>query len=245
MKRPIASPGTPADDQEICRDVSLACQILAANGHDDFVWGHVAIRDPRGRGVWMKAGGLGFEEVTPADVVLVGFDGELVAGAGRRHAEWPIHTEVMLARPDVAASLHSHPPYCGALAASGVPLRAVSQPGSLFVPPDVPRFTQTSNLIVTRELGQAVAAALGEQHALLLVNHGILTTGESIKAAVVRAVLLEKACQHQVLTASLGGPAHWTGDADALEKRQTAWAPEQLDALWDYLARTAPAPAPR
>lgn len=230
--------GRDADESEICDDVALGCRILAANGHDDFIWGHVAVRDPRGRGVWMKAGGLGFEEVTASDVVLVDFTGEVIGGTGRRHAEWPIHTELMLARPDVNASLHSHPPHCLAIAAAGVPLRPLSQAGSLFVPPDVPRFTQTSNLIVTRELGRAVAAQLGEEHALFLVNHGILTSGENVKSAVVRAVLLERACQQQVLAGCLGGPVLWTDDAAAVEKRQLAWAPEQVDALWDYLVRT-------
>jgi ribulose-5-phosphate 4-epimerase/fuculose-1-phosphate aldolase len=38
--------------------VALGCRILGANGHDDYVWGHVSARDPDGRGAWMKAAGL-------------------------------------------------------------------------------------------------------------------------------------------------------------------------------------------
>ena len=33
--------------------------------------------------MWMKASGLGFEEVRPDDVVLVSWDGEVLAGNGR------------------------------------------------------------------------------------------------------------------------------------------------------------------
>lgn len=227
-------------EADICREVALACRVLAANGHDDFVWGHAAVRDPLGRGAWMKAASLGFEEVTARDVVLVDYDGEVLSGTGRRHAEWPIHTEMMFARADIGASVHSHPPHSLALAAAQQPLRPVSHAASLFVPPEVPRFTQTSDLIVTRELGRAVASTIGEQQALFLVNHGIVTVGATIQLAVVRAVLLEKACQHQILSGTLGGPKLWTDDDEALVKRETAWAPAQLQALWDYLARTVP-----
>ena len=52
----------------------------------------------------MKASGLGFEEVGPDQVLLVSWDGEVLEGTGRRHVEFPIHTEVMRARPRSAPS---------------------------------------------------------------------------------------------------------------------------------------------
>ncbi|HWI22372.1 MAG TPA: class II aldolase/adducin family protein [Baekduia sp.] len=227
-------------EQEIRSTVATGCRILSANGHDDFVWGHLAVRDPDGRGVWMKAAGLGFDEITEEDVLLVGFDGEVLAGEGRRHAEWPIHTEILALRPDLGAVVHSHPPHALAIAAADQPLRPVSHAATLFVPPEVPRYTRTADLIVTRELGQEVAQALGEEFALLLVNHGIVTAGEDAPGAVMRAVLLEKACQHQVLTGSAGGPKIWSSDEEALRKRETAWSTAHLAMLWSYLERQLP-----
>ena len=66
--------------------VSLGCRVLGEADQGDLIWGHVSARDPQGRGAWMKAAGLGFEEVGPEDVVLVSWDGEVLEGAGRRHA---------------------------------------------------------------------------------------------------------------------------------------------------------------
>lgn len=229
-------------EKELRTTVSLGCRILAANGHDDFVWGHLSVRDPEGRGIWMKAAALGLEEITETDVLLVSFDGEILEGDGRRHVEWPIHTEIYSARPDVGAVVHSHAEYSIAIAAAGQRLLPVSHAATLFVPPDVPRFTKTSNLIVTPQLGQSVAAALGQESALFLVNHGLVTVGRDARDAVMRAVLLEKACRHQVLTAAAGGPQIWTSDEDALAKRATTWSEGHLHMLWDYLGRTAPAP---
>lgn len=217
--------------------VAVGCRILGANGHDDYVWGHVSARDPEGRGVWMKASTFGFGEITAEQVILVGFDGEVLAGDCPRHVEWPIHTEVLRARPDAGSVVHSHPPHSIAIAASGQPLRAVSHPGTLFVPPDVPRFTETAELIVTPQMGVDVAATLGDQNAMFLVNHGIVTAGNDVRDAVIRAVLLEKAAHHQMLTHCFGGARHWSSDEEALRKRDTVWSEKQLTHLWDYLAR--------
>ena len=93
---------------DIRRQVALGCQALAFAGQSDLIWGHVSVRDPDGRGVWMKAAGLGFDEVTADSVILVSPDGELLEGEGKVHVEYPIHTEIIRARPDVVAVVHSH-----------------------------------------------------------------------------------------------------------------------------------------
>jgi ribulose-5-phosphate 4-epimerase/fuculose-1-phosphate aldolase len=227
-------------EQELREQVALGCRLLAATGHDDFVWGHVSARDPGGRGVWMKASTFGFEEITAEHVILVGFDGEVLAGEHLWHAEWSIHTETIRARPDVASVVHSHPPHSIALGASGQPLRAVSHAGTMFVPPDVPRFTKTAELILTTARGVEVAAALGPRHALLLVNHGIVTAGKDVRDAVIRAVMLERAAHHQLLVHAFGGARRWSSDEEALRKRATAWSERQLATLWDYLGRVTP-----
>lgn len=224
-------------EQELREQVALGCRILAATGHDDFVWGHVSARDPRGRGIWMKASTFGFEEITAEHVILIGFDGTVVSGEHPRHVEWPIHTEVLRARPDLGSVVHTHPPHSIALAAAGAPLLPVSHAGALFVPPEVPRFTRTAELIVTHELGQDVASTLAHLHALFLVNHGIVTAGATVPDAVIRAVLLEKAAHQQMLTLAFGGARHFSDDEEALRKRATVWSERQRAALWEYLAR--------
>lgn len=227
-------------EHELREQVALGCRILATTGHDDFIWGHVSARDPDNRGVWMKAATFGFEEITADHVILVGFDGQVLAGEHPRHAEWPIHTEVMRARPDVSSVVHSHPPHSIALGASGQSLLPVSHAGTMFVPPDLPRFTKTAELILTATMGVDVAAALGATHALLLVNHGIVTAGRDVRDAVIRAVLLEKAAHQQLLVHSFGGARRWSSDEEALRKRATVWSERQIAALWDYLGRVTP-----
>ncbi len=217
--------------------VAVACQVLALEGQDDYVWGHVSVRDPDGRGVWMKAAGLGFEEVTPSDVLLVDWDGTVLVGSGKRHSEYPIHTEIMRARSDVNAVVHTHPPHALAFAALGVPLRPISHEATVFVPPDIPRYTLTGDLITTPELGKQLADALGDRPAILLVHHGIVTVGPDVPTAVFRALLLERACHKQLLAMAAGGPHTWSSDAEALNKREHCYGPTQLSAAWELLVR--------
>lgn len=215
------------------------CRALAAAGQADMVWGHPSVRDPDGRGAWMKCSGFGFGEVDASRIVLVGPDGAVLAGDGPRHIEYPIHTEIMAARPDVGAVVHTHSAAATAFAALDVPLRPLDHAGALFCYPEIPRFTLTGGLIKTAELGQALAAALGDAVACLMPQHGIVACGADLPAAVMAAVLLDRACRTQ-LTAMAAGPLRrWGGEADTIAKRADVWAPSQLRAGFAYLLRQA------
>lgn len=221
--------------------VVQASKALAVSGQSDLIWGHVSIRDPAGRGAWLKAYGWGLEEVEEDRVVLVDPAGGVVAGSGARHIEYPIHTAVMAARPEVGCVVHTHAAAATAFAALGVPLRPVSNEGTLFAPPDLVRFSGRSGLIRTPEMGAHLASELGGRNAMLLPGHGLVTVGEDAPSAVMTAVLLDRACRLQLDVEAAGGVRVWTGDEEALEKRAMCWAPRQLEAGWRYLLRRAEA----
>jgi ribulose-5-phosphate 4-epimerase/fuculose-1-phosphate aldolase len=218
-------------------EIALGCRILALEDQGDFVWGHVSARDPEGRGVWMKAATLGFEEITPERVILVSWDGDVLQGEGRRHAEYPIHTELMRARDDVESVVHTHAPWAVAFASTGEPLRPVSHEGTLFVPPGPARFTKTGDLILTAELGRDLAGEVGDRNAGFMVHHGIVTCGPDVVSAVMSAVLLERACRTQIRAHAGGGPKTWSSDAEAIAKREHCYPPALLRQAWDYLVR--------
>lgn len=225
----------------IREQVAIASQVLGFEDHGDLVWGHVSVRDSQGRGVWMKASSWGFEEITPDRVLLVGWEGEVLAGEGRRHAEYPIHTEIMRARLEIRCVVHTHAPHAVAFASLGQPLRPISHEGTFFVPPDIARFTKTGDLILTRERGEAVAVALGSRNALLLIHHGIVTVGEDVETAVVGAILLERACHKQLLAMAAGTLRTWSSDEEALAKRAHCYSPELVHQAWAYLGRRSAA----
>lgn len=229
----------PATSSEAIMLAVQGSRALAVAGQSDMVWGHASVRDPEGQGAWMKSSGWGFEEVDESRIVLVSPDGGVLRGTGRRHIEYPIHTEIMARRGDVGAVVHTHSDAANAFSALDVPLRPLSHAGSLFSYPDVPRFTLTGGLISTRELGQALAHALGPAPACLMPQHGLVATGKDLPAAVMTALLLDRACRTQ-LTAMAAGPlARWGSEEDTVAKRAEVWSDSQMQAGWEYLLRSA------
>ena len=217
------------------QDIALACRILGREGQGDTVYGHVSARDPSGRGFWMKPAAMGLEEIRAGDLLLVDLEGAVRAGRRPRHLEYPIHAEIYRARDDVQAVVHTHPEHATAFSSLRVPLRPISHEGCLFVPPDVPRFTETTDLILTAALGRAVAAALGQSWAVLLENHGVVTAGPTVLDACLRALFLEKAARIQLLTG--GREQTWTSDEQALAKRDHVYSTRGQANVWAYLTR--------
>ncbi len=222
--------------QDPIQQVIDASGALAFAGLSDMVWGHASVRDPDGRGVWMKASGWGFEEITAERVALVTPDGAVADGAGPRHLEYPIHTEIMATRPDVGSVVHTHAPALSAFASLDVELRPISHDAVAFEQ-GLPRFNVTGALIADRDLGRALAEELGEARAILMPQHGAVTAGPDAASAVMYAVLLERACRTQLLAMAAGGPARWSDPEEAAFKREQIWNPGQLGAGWRYLVR--------
>jgi L-ribulose-5-phosphate 4-epimerase len=222
---------------ELREQVALGCRILGSEDQGDFVWGHVSARDPGGRGIWMKASTYGFEEIGPEQVILVSWEGDVLEGDGRRHIEYPIHTELMRARDDVNCVVHTHAPWAVAFASTHHSLRPISHEATYFVPPDVARFTKTGDLITTPKLGADVAGAVGDRNAAFMLHHGIVTCGEDVVSGVMAAVLLERACRTNIRALAGGGPQSWSSDEEALAKREHCWPPALRRQAWDYLAR--------
>ena len=217
--------------------MSLASRILGAAHQGDFIWGHASSRDPGGRGVWIKPSGFGLDEITPDIVHLVDADGRVVEGSGKVHLELAIHTEIMEARPDVGGVVHTHSPYAVALAASGQNLLPVSHAASFFSETPIPRFDETSDLIMTRVLGRSLARALGQARAIFLVNHGIVTVGPSLESATFAALLLEQAAFHQHLVRGFGSAPTVTSAEELPRKRDHIYNDGAVAAAWDYLVR--------
>ena len=230
---------TPASAAEAITLAAAGNRALAAAGQSDMVWGHASVRDPGGQGAWMKCSGWGFEEIDEEKIVLVTPEGKVLHGTGRRHIEYPIHTEIMARRSDVGAVVHSHSDAANAFSALDEPIRPLSHAGSLFSYPDVPRFTLTGGLISSAELGRSLADALGEAPACLMPQHGIVAVGKDLPSAVMTAVLLDKACRTQLAAMAAGPLRRWGSEDDTVAKRAVVWSDSQMLAGWEYLVRAA------
>ncbi len=215
--------------------LARAGRILDMQGHSDRVFGHVALRDPAGRGFWLKRHQISLGELYDwRDFVLVDWSGKKIFGAGARHSEWPIHAEIYKARPDIVATGHTHPFHCCIFSAIPDPLISLTR--AIAEPP--PRFELTSELIQTPEMGRALAQSLGDQDFCLMRNHGVIFAGKSIEAMVLNAIQIEETCQQMLAAAGSGLP--WEpppADEIVGNAARVAKGYGGSDVLWDYYSR--------
>ena len=78
------------DSQE---KLALACRILAMQGHNDMIYGHVSAHTDQPNQYWIKGSAIGLEEATAEDMVLIDFEGNILAGKRKRQNEFPIHAD--------------------------------------------------------------------------------------------------------------------------------------------------------
>lgn len=220
-------------------ELAKAHRILAMLGHEDITSGHLSWRDPQGRGLWMKRSRIGMDEVRDAeDLILIDFDGKTLEGEGSRHHEWPIHAEILRSRPEVNAVGHTHAFYAQIFSTTDEPLRPVGKQGAWF--DDLPKYTETCNLIRTPELGKSLARTLGNADGVFMMSHGIAFVGTTIREMTLVGIYLEKAVKAQVTIAQTGFRYAWPSEQDVREKRAVTRTASGIDNYWEYLVRHLP-----
>ena len=110
-------------------------------------------------------------------------------------------------------------------------LEPVHNHGSFFSG-GVPVFPKT-DLMLTRALGEGVAAALGEKPAILLRGNGQVTVGKTVPEAVVMAIYLEEAAEMLYGALQIGKPVFLSSDESATRKTETL-SPIDLDRAWNF-----------
>ena len=79
--------------------------------------------------------------------------------------------------------------------------------------------------------GERIGQALGSRSAVILQNHGILTVGQSVEAAVWRYFALENACQTQLLAEAAGTVKPMSEAIARLTRSQIG---SEVAALWAF-----------
>jgi len=166
-------------------------------------FGHVTVRVPGTDHILMTPQGPpGGAKLS--DVVELTLRGEKIGGRGRANTELPIHTSIYRVRSDVQSIVHVHPPKVIAFSIAGKEIFPMRSSDKKFFP-SVKIFGDpgTEVYIASDELGEKMARALGDGFALLLRGHGSVTVGDSIEAACLNSIALEKAAGIQFMASVL------------------------------------------
>jgi ribulose-5-phosphate 4-epimerase/fuculose-1-phosphate aldolase len=159
---------------------------------------------------------MNFKHIRVSDLICVDHSGEVVEGdAMVNRAAFAIHSQVHATRPDVVAAAHSHSLYGKAWSSLGRTLDPITQDACGFFE-DHALFDDFTGVVLDLEEGKRIANALGTTKAVILRNHGLLTVGHSVDAAVWSFITMERSCQAQLLAEAAGTPV--LIDADMARK---------------------------
>lgn len=200
--------------------------------------GNVSARIPGG--LLITPSGLPYEDTRPRDIVEMTFDGRVV-GAGRPSSEWRFHRDILAARADVGAVVHTHAPYATSLACLGRGIPAFHYMVAVAGGHDIRCAPYAT--FGTQELSDAAVKALTGRQACLLANHGMIATGKDLKSALALAVEVETLARQYWQALQVGRPVLLSrAEMDAvLEKFETYGAAAARAARAAGRPRTAPA----
>lgn len=183
--------------------LALTCRILYEGGHDSGLAGQITARGAEPGTYYTQQLGLGFDEITASNLLLVNGDLDVLQGRGMPNPANRFHSWVYKARPDVNCIIHTHPTHVVALSMLEVPLH-ISHMDMCPLFNDCAFLQQWPGVPVGNEEGELIAQALGNKRALLLAHHGQLVAGESVEQACVLAELIERAARLQLLASAAG-----------------------------------------
>lgn len=194
-------------DYSIPQKLAAAFRLFAKYGYDHGFAGHITARDPdHPDQFWVNPAGLAFAMVRSSDLLKVDHGGKILAGEGPyNQAAFAIHSRIHAARPEVMAAAHAHTPAGRAFASLGHLLAPLNQDACAFYNDHV-LFPEYTGVIHDPREADKLAMALGDNKAVILQNHGLLTVGQSVDSAAWWFIALERCCEAQLQAEAAGIP---------------------------------------
>jgi L-fuculose-phosphate aldolase len=188
------------------RGIIAACLWMNSSGLNQGTSGNISVR--HGGTMLISPSGVPYEQLEPDDIVAMPLEEEYgsyrASGANVPSSEWRFHLDIMRARPDVGAIVHTHSLYATTLGCCRKDIPAVHYMIAAAGGPTV----RCSDYATygTAELSAAALAALEGRTCCILANHGMIATGPDLAKAKWLAVELETLAKQYHLSLCVGGP---------------------------------------
>ncbi|WP_289294543.1 class II aldolase/adducin family protein [uncultured Reyranella sp.] len=204
----------PADGEWVLRrQLAAAYRLVDHFGWTELIYGHLTARVPgEAPHFLINPYGLNYDEVTASNLVKIDLDGNIVEPSPHpvNYAGFVIHSAVHMAHADRhKVVMHTHTRAGMAVCALKDGLLPVSMVSTAFHGKLSYHDYEGPSLDLDER--ERLLKNLGDNQAMMLRNHGLLTTGRSVPEAFLRLYRLERACQIQ-LDAAAAGALNVMGD---------------------------------
>ena len=194
-----------------------SCKILhreVPSVHNPNPMGHFSARVPGTDEIIIKPRDVGWNKVTPDDLITYTLDYQKLSGPDYEIVELPIHLEMYKHREDVMSVVHTHQTYATLLGTLGLKLELLD-PNTLAFTKGIPIYDEVDDptyfskeagtLIRNKTQGRIAAKKIGDSSALILKAHGPVIVGRSVEEACMLTISLETASKSQIIASMVGG----------------------------------------
>lgn len=192
------------DELSLRNEIIAQCRWMNANGLNQGTSGNISMRF-RDR-MLITPSAVAYEALKPDMIASMPLEGERGVWDGplKPSTEWRFHLDILRARQDVSAVVHTHATYCTVLSIARKPIPACHYMIAAFGGTDV-RIADY-HTYGTSELAEAVLRAMEGRNAALMANHGMVAVGSSLAKAMWTAVELETIAKQYYHALLIGGP---------------------------------------
>jgi L-fuculose-phosphate aldolase len=218
--------------------VVAACRELAHRGLVRGRSGNVSLRGDQGR-FFISPTGLPYEILEREDIPLMDLDGRWF-GHCRPSSEWRFHRDILRARGDIGAIVHTHSRAATGLACTGRGIPSFHYMVAVAGGADIR--CAPYHTFGTQALSDAAVTALDGRMACLLANHGVITLGVDLPAALALADEVENLAV-QYRSALAFGEVHLLDEAEmrrVVEKFRTYGKADAVDAELKFSGAARP-----
>lgn len=178
--------------------------LLQNSGLTNGTSGNLSILNKQNKLIAISPSGIPYTEVKPEDVVIINQNGEIVDGKCKPSSELDLHLSIYKIKRASASIVHTHSMYCTVFASLRIPLQAVhyliANTGKDRVPVvDYEHFG-------SGELAAKVSKVMADYNAVLMANHGMICSGDSIEEAINIAKTCEWIAELQWRCLCVGKP---------------------------------------
>lgn len=194
-----------ASEWEARMQLAAAYRMVAKLELTDLIYTHISVRVPgRHDQFLINPHGWFFDEITASSLVKIDLDGNPV-GDDRfevNAAGFTIHSALHQSRPDVECVMHLHTDAGMAVAALECGLLPLNQISMQFY--NRVAYHDYEGISLELDERSRIVQSMQDKHYMILRNHGLLTVGRSVAEAFTRMYYLNRACDIQVRTLSMG-----------------------------------------
>ncbi len=206
------------EDTALRRELIEACRSMNSLGINRGTAGNISVR--HGDGLLISPTGIPYDRLEPGHVVAMRWDGSF-DGDVLPSSEWRFHRDILRARPDLNAVVHTHSTHATAVSILGRDIPAIHYAIAAAGGPSI-RCAPYA-IFGSQALADAVLTALDGRRACLMAHHGVIAAHASIAQALALAVTVESLAQQYLLCLPLGEPPRLSDAeiAEVLEKFKT------------------------